>query len=170
MDNPGILKGIYFGVATIISSILLYTINPSYYLNYRVIILFIISFYFLYQASLIARNSLGGYITVGESFVPSFSTWVVGTLIATIFAYIFINFIDPSLPDLMLEMALDSADQMEGFIGEEAAETVREGIEENGVNLGIGAMLATWLFGLLLGAFEAFVISLIVKRKDDSFA
>ncbi len=170
MKNPGIPFGLKFGIVSIVMSILLYMMNPAYYLNYRVVIIFVLSFYFLYLAAKTARDSMGGYISLGQSFLASFSTWIIATLLTTIFAYVFINFIDPTLPDLMLQIAEEAIEKTEEVFGGEMAERLQEELEDNGVDMGIGNMLSSWLMGLLVGAFISFVIGLIVKKEEDVFS
>lgn len=168
MKNPGIINGIYFGISIIVVSLVLYTMDHRYYLNYRQMYTFIGSIYFIYISAKTARAFLGGYINFRDAFIPSISTWIIGTLIATLFAYTFINFIDQSLIDLTVQIGLESIDKVEEFLGEDVAEQMREGLEDSGVTLSLGAMLLNWVMGLILGAIISAIISAIVKKENPS--
>lgn len=106
-------------------------------------------------------NELGGHISLGRAFLVGLIASVVATLIGTIFNYVYMNFIDPSYIDTVIE---GMEEMMASFnLPEEALETMAE---ETRASLAPGKMFTT---GLLSAAAVGAVLSLIcgaIMKKE----
>lgn len=173
MGNNAIRNGLYMGGALVLLYLALYFVSPKVFLSWGSWISFAVYIYFMYNAAKEERASLGGYMSFGEGFKAAFLAFVVGGLISALFTYVMYNFIDPTLIDLTKEIALEAFEKMSGFMGEEAAETAMETIEDQdfSTSYSIGNTLMGYLFSLIFpGAVIALIIAAIMKRTNNNYA
>lgn len=108
-----------------------------------------------------------GSISFKSAFGQSWLTYVVGTLIATVFAYILMHFIDPTLMDTANEIAKEAIEKMSGFLGEDGVEEALEAIDKQD-NYSVFGFVRSYLIGLIFpGAIIALIIAAIMKNKSD---
>lgn len=108
------------------------------------------------------RTLNGDAATLGEGFKTGFFTYAISSVISSIFSYINAAFIDPDLPQRMVDMTLGQL---------EANPAVQEGqmamFEKiYGAMFSPGGQLLTGLIGgLIIGAIVALIIAAIMKRE-----
>ena len=125
--------------------------------------------YFMYKAVSATKIENGGLISLGEAFKSGWMVYIIGTVISTIFSFILMNYIDPSLLDLMRETQLEAIEKMSSLFNlpEEAREAQVTAIEEaNPFGLGTLAMAIPISF-LFPGAVIAIIMAAIMKKKDE---
>jgi len=171
MKNSGISNGILAGVVIIILTLILYFINKELVVSMSVgWFMMLVYAAFMLKAGLDSKAQKGGFISFGDALVPMLITYVIATFIANAFNFVLFNYIDSSLVDLQLEVAIEGIEKMRGFIGEEGADTAIEAIEEKGISVGPLQSLLGWLGSLLfpgiLFLFYALIVSAIIKKND----
>ncbi|MCB9329404.1 MAG: DUF4199 domain-containing protein [Lewinellaceae bacterium] len=157
--------GIYLGLGLIITSFVCYFISPRFFLTWGSWIGFILYIIMMVMAVKEEKFNLGS-ISFKGAFGQSWLTYVVGTLIATIFAYIMMHFIDPTLMDTANEIAKEAIEKMSGFLGEEGVEKALEAIDKQDTYSVFG-FVRSYLIGLIFpGAIIALIIAAIMKNKS----
>jgi len=167
MNNKGFSNGLIAGLITIILLLVIYFIHPESLVKYGAYLGYVIFLIFMYKSGKEARDEAGGLISFGTVLGPIFLTFVLGSLIVTLFNYILYNFIDASLSDIMMEIAMEQIEKMSGFIGEEGVEAAMEEIENSGFQLTIGKSMLNWAFALIIpGIIFALIEAAILKKED----
>ncbi len=105
-------------------------------------------------------NELGGAITLGRAFMVAFVTSILIALINTLFAYLYINFIDPGYMDTLLEQ---SRGMYESF--GMAEEQIEEALKQVEVSFTPMRQLLGLGVGALVGAVIAVIIGAIMKKE-----
>lgn len=171
MENNGIKNGLFMGVASVLFSMILYFINPKMMFGGVAYLGFLIPLYFMWKAGTDERQSNGGYLSFGGALKVTFLSIVVGFLISNLFSYVLINFIDPSLIEVIRETSMETAEKMAGMFGgnEDVMEEMKDAMEEQDFSPTLGSTLLTYLVGLIFPGFVfALIISAIVKKDDPS--
>jgi len=171
MDHPSVKYGVLGGFVSIIITLVLWFINPDYLLNYiGTVTGFIVLIYFMYFAGKEARELSDGYIDFGEIFKYLFITFVIMSLISTIFTYILYNFIDTDMIERQKELAIKAAEKMAAMLGDDdVLDEINDKIEEQDFTFSIGKAIQGWVFGMIFGAIIAAIQGAIMKKKDPNF-
>jgi hypothetical protein len=163
--KPGLMAG---GIA-IILSLVFYLMDPHFYLKFGSLISPLPMIYFMVQAALTEKKLNKGIISFKDAFRNSWVTYLIYSLMITIFAYILFNFIDPGLNEMVKETAIEAIEKMRSFMGDEAADKAIESME-SGAAQNLASMALNFLISLILpGAVFAAIIALIVKKEDNPF-
>jgi len=173
MENPAIKNGLFMGVASILFTMVLYFVDSSMMFGGVAWVGLLIPIYFMWKSATEERANNGGYLTFGEGLKAAFLAAVIGGLIAQLFTYILMNYIDPSLVDVLRETSIASAEKMVGMFGdnEEAIEAMREAMDEQDFTPTIISTLTTYLISLIFPTFViALIIAAITKKQDQSYA
>ncbi len=173
MENPAIKNGLFMGVASILFTMVLYFVDSSMMFGGVAYLGFLIPIYFMWKSATEERANNGGFMTFGEGLKAAFLAAVIGGLIAQLFSYILMNYIDPTLIDTLRETSIASAEKMISMFGdnEEAAEAMREAMEEQDFTPTLISTLTTYLVSLIFPTFViALIIAAITKKQDQSFA
>ncbi len=155
--NTVLRYGLYLAGASIVFGLLIYLINFNMMtlggaaLYYGCLIA--MSAVFAVMAIKYQRNQLdGGYISYGKALAIGALTIFAGTMIASLWGYVFVNFIDPGYLTTLKEMLEDTwGDQMTA----EQLQEANKGFEKAGE---IGASL--WS-GVKSGSISGLIIGLI---------
>ena len=76
-------------------------------------LLLVATFYTIYLGVKETRDeSAKEYFTMGEGFLAGFKIALIAAVIAVVFSFIYIQFIDPDMMDRMMEQAEDQWDEM----------------------------------------------------------
>lgn len=168
MKNQGLSFGLYAGLGTIMLSLLLYLVSTKAWLSYGSYLNWLIYIAAMVYAAKNTREDLGGYMTWGQSLLPTWLVYVVGSFLGLVFFYVMLNFIDPGLNDVLGEIAKEQAEKMMRMFGapEDQIEQAMADMENQDFSMGIGKMIMGYVIGLIFPGFVlAAVISLIMKRK-----
>lgn len=158
------------GVASIIFSMVLYFIDPKMMFGGVGYLGILITIYFTYKAAADERVDNEGFLSFGEAFKASFLAIAIGFLFATLFQYVLINFIDPSLVDVLRDTALESAESMAGMFGadESAMEGIKEAMEEQDFSPSLLGTLGNYIGMLVVGAIISLIVAAITKRTNNT--
>ena len=117
--------------------------------------------YVVYAAINALRALQGNQITFGRAIGVGVLSCVVMGLIASIFTYVYFNFIDPSLIDEVVQASLEA---VAAFLPEEALEEAAES-----TRLGFTSLPRVLMNGIGGGAFMGLIASLIagaIMKRD----
>jgi len=173
MENPAIKNGLFMGVASILFTMILYFIDSSMIFGGVAYLGMLIPIYFMWKSATEERTNNGGHLSFGEGLKAAFLAAVIGSLIAQLFNYVLMNYIDPSLIDVLREESMAAAEKMAGLFGgnEDAMEEIREALEEQDFTPTLSSTLLGYLGSLIFPTFiVALIIAAITKKEDKSFA
>ncbi len=175
MKNDTIKFGVFYGLATILLSLVTYYTNPKIMMSptsWTSILSYVVAIGFMYLAAKKARDKKGGFIPFGEALVPSLLTYAIGMLMGILFIYVLINFIDPSLQPILEEGAqemLESTYDALGMTEEQKLQQMEliEQQQEGREPFGLLQSLIGWLMSIFIpGLPIAAIIAAIVKKKE----
>lgn len=171
MKNSGVSNGILAGVIVMILTLILYFVNKELVVSMAAgWFLMLVYAAFMLKAGLDERAKNGGFISFGNALVPMLITYLIATFIATVFNFVLFNYIDSSLLDLQLEVAIEGVEKMRGFLGDEGADAAVAAIEEKGISTGPLQSLLGWLGSLLfpglLFLIYGLIVSAIIKKNN----
>lgn len=169
MENNGVKYGLLAGLGVVVYTLVLYLVNDTLIFGWASMLGMVIYIACMYKAGVDERSENGGFITFKEALKPTFLTYVIGSLIATIFTYLLFTVIDPGLMDLQNEIAAERIQSMSGMLGEEGVEEALKRLEEQGA-MKISDTALGYAMMLIFGFVIAAIISAIVKKKRPEFA
>lgn len=164
MDNNGVKYGLLAGLGVIVYTLILYLVDDKMLFGWASMLGMAIYLGCMYKAGVDERHTNGGFLSWKEALKPTFLTYVLGSLLATVFTYLLFAVIDPGLMDVQNAIAAERIQQMEGMIGEEGVEEAMKRLEEQGTMRLSDTMLG-YAFMLIFGFIFAAIISAIVQKK-----
>jgi predicted membrane protein len=169
LNGPTIKNAVTAGFIMVIIALLFYLFNTKSLFSVSGWIVFVLYIVFMVR-SVSQEKSLVDWMSFGAAFKAAFVTFVIASLMYTLFYFVLLNFIDPDLQDMQKDIAIDAIEKMSGFIGEEGTEAALEKIEDQNLN-SPGRTLTTWAWGLIFpGAAISAIIGLIMKDKNPATA
>ena len=170
MEHPSVKNGIFGAIAAIILYLILWFIDPKFFVTYGSWLGFIIIIYFMYRAGKEARDANEGFISFSDVFKYLFLTFAILTIITALFNYVLYNFIDTGLIEVQKEIAQEAVEKMANALGnEDMVEEFNDNMDDSMFRLTIGKILQGWLFGLVIGAIIAAIMGAIMKKKNPAF-
>jgi len=167
MNNPGFKRGLYFGASTVLLFLLVYLISKKalFIPGLWPLTGIVLPLVFMVLAARDTRNMQDGFMSFGEALSATFLTFVIGSLIYTLFRYIMMNIIDTSLLEYGKEIALEAMDNYSELLGEEQVDQFKDQLEEGGES-GLGSHMMQWALLLIAPGFlYSLIISAITKRN-----
>ena len=172
--------GLYFGLISVILSVIIWATNFMDYLGLfgsvllGILQLVLLVFLLIYFTKLYRNNELGGKITFGQAFVFGVLIVVFSTVISSLYSYIFNKFIDPDYAQRIMTMMQDKTYQwMSGKgVPEDQIDAAMQKFEAKGIPSPIETLIASMEFGLIGGAIMSLISSAIVKKNvtnEDAF-
>jgi hypothetical protein len=184
MNNPAVKYGVYYGAVLILLSIISWLLIPSIHYpttmkeaGFGSLLSFVLVIAFLYLSLKETRHLQEGFLSFGEGLKSSFITYMIGTLIGTIFSYLLLNYIAPDLLTLQKESSIAIANDMTSWMGdlsgipEEELESLNDNMEaelelQDFGEFGFGTAILTWLSSLIGGLILSLIMSAIMKKND----
>ena len=166
--NNGVKNGIYLGIASIVFSHVCYLINPKMLLNGVAFLGFLIIIFFMYRSAVEERRLNEGMLSFGEALKVTFITFIIGSLISSIYVYLMFNHIDTSLNEVMKEVSLDNAETIANLMGtEDQIELMHDQIESQNIQMSFSMIFLNYLVSLIFPGFVfALVISAVTKKVN----
>ncbi|MDE0472268.1 MAG: DUF4199 domain-containing protein [Ekhidna sp.] len=169
MNQNAIRSGLIIGVIGIIISLLLYIVDVALFANWwLIIILGVVNLILITVFGIKYRNENGGFITFKESYIYSVISMIVLVLIGTIFSYVLFNIVNPDLPEIIADIAVENAEaMMEKF--ETSEDIMDEAIEKSRQDTLDGFTPAGILKGggirILVNLAVCLIIAAIIKKN-----
>lgn len=170
--NPGIKWGLIAGAVGVAASILLYysDLPLLFSLKFRLLILATYGILGL-LAGLQKKRQQGGFIGFKGGLQPIFTTFVIGTLISTIFTFVLANSIDPTIPEQMKQASIasfHSIEKMQRMMGasQEDIDKALNEIKAQDLKITPAGSFLSYLNGLLFCFIISAILSLIIRKKQ----
>jgi hypothetical protein len=168
--NVGFTYGLISGLASVIFSLLLYLGGVKWFVHPVAYAGFVIPIIIAVLAALKLKKQQGGYLEFPEALKVTFTTFVIGTVISTLFSYVLFNFIDVPFREAL---AQETAIKMQGFLQKLGTpqEAIDKATEESlkGNNYTFGKLMLGTAFFCIFWFIVSLIISAIVKKKKPAF-
>lgn len=164
--------GLIGSAVVIIYSIIMYVIDSSLLVNtWAGLLGFVVLIAVVVMGVKEVRTAQGGFISLSEALFTAFLVYVIATLINTGFNYVLFNWVDPNLPVILKEKAIETTvEMMQKFGGsEEDINKVLEQMDEQMDLASASTMFWNFLKGSAFGFIVSFIIALIMKKKRPMF-
>ena len=168
--QPAIKSGLILGLIGIITTLLIYFINAKLLANIGAGIFLIVFFFTLVLVlGFSFRKQVGGFLSFKEAFLYSLILLLVAGLIGQVFNYLLFNVIDPDLPKLVTDAAIENTEaMMEKFnLPDEQMDEALEKTELQMANqytlLGIAK---GYLISIIVYAIIALITGAIIKKRN----
>ncbi|WP_425392578.1 DUF4199 domain-containing protein [Ekhidna sp.] len=170
MNNHAIKSGVMLGVIGIVLTLLFYIVDPTLLAQWWVgILILLLSLALVAYFGIQHRKEIGGYMAFGKAWVYSMQLFVVAGLLGTIFNILLYNVIDPELPAIVAEQAVENAESMMRNFGmpedqmDEALEKARTDTLDR---FSVQGSLIGFLWGLIIYAILSLITGAIIKKKE----
>ena len=173
MNHPAVTYGLYYGIFFVVYNTVLSIVAPKMIFtgSISMILGFAIPIICMVMAGREIRAREEGYLSFGEGLKNTFLVFAIGSLISTLYQYVLVNFIDPSLLEVQREAVLEVGDWIANMLGssEEMAEEMQEQMEEAAdasMHQTFGQVILGWMGNLIIGIIIAAIVSAIIKKTD----
>ncbi len=173
MDNPAVKYGVYFGGFFVLYVTLLKFIAPKMIFtgSLTTVLGLAVPIICMVWVAREVRNQEDGYLSYGEALKNTFLVYVIGSLIYTLYQYILVNFIDPSLLESQKEAVMEAGNWISKILGanEEMVEEFQEQLEEvaeASTHQTFGTVILGWVGGLIFGFILSAIVSAFVKKTN----
>jgi Protein of unknown function (DUF4199) len=158
--------------AVIFYSIILYVVDSSLLVSTWAALLGLgVLIFVLVMGVKEVRTAQEGFISLSEALFTAFLIYVIASFLNSVFNYVLFNWIDPNLPILLKEKAIETTvEMMQKFGGSE--EDINKVLEQMDKDMDLGSasnLFWNFLKGSAFGFIIAFIIALILKKKRPVF-
>jgi len=166
--NSGVKNGLLYGIISIIFSHVCYMIDPKMMVNGVAFFGFLIPIYFMYRSAVEERGKNEGLLSFGEGIKVTFLTFVIGSLLGTIYTYLMFNVFDTGMHDVMREVSYDNAEFFAKLLGnEDQLDLMHDQIDSQNIQMTFSVLFFNYLVSLIFPGFIlALIISAITKKID----
>ena len=165
---PSLMYGIYLGFALIVYSLLLFLLDVDQE-SWLTWISYVVMAAGLFWAMISVRDKeLGGFTTYGKAFSIGFWTTLFATIIASIFTYVYVIYIDPGMIEEILLKAEESMLEGNPNMSDDQLETALMWTER----MTSPVMITVWGFfaNIVFGTILSLIIAIFAKRENSSAA
>ena len=175
MNSNAIKSGVILGVVSIVISLLIYLIDYTLMVNlwYLLLISPIITIAVTSYFGMSYRKDSGGYLAFGKSYLYAVICILTASLVATVWSILLLQVIDPELPQMLTDTAVENQESMMANFGapqdaiDDAVEKSRTDMEEN-MTIG-GQVKGFFTTSLLFTAILSLIAALFIKKKEPEF-
>ena len=168
--NHAIRWGLIVAGVSITMTILLYIIDYSLMVQLKVLFsLLAIYLGITIYAGIEYRKSVGGFLPYGKAFQHGYLVLILSGLIATLFAAILYNVIDPELPQKLTDASIENTrEMMENFGAPDDAidKAIEDARERTAKQFTLGGQALGYLTILVASAIMALISALIVRKNE----
>lgn len=168
MENHSVKNGLWCGLGQILLSLVLYFVNAEFMLSWGSLLGYVFIIYFMQKAVADTRMDHKGFITFGEAFKAGWLTYILGSVLITIFTFVLMNYIDPGLLEKLKVTQVEALEKMGELlhIPEADLEEQISAIEDTNP-FGITTIAYALPFSFIFpGAMIALIMALIMKKQD----
>lgn len=162
--------GLIWGAISVIITLLIYVVDVTFMIKWWFgLLMLAVSIGYIIYAGINYRKDIGGYMDYGPAFMHGFVTLAIAGIIGSIFNLLLYTAIDPGLPEVLTDAAVEQARSMaEGFgappdAAEEAANNARDQTAGQFTTMGV---IKGYFIGLIMYAVLAAITGLVVRRKE----
>lgn len=171
--KDAIKPGIYYGLISILISILLYLIDPTIMIKiWFGLFMIALGIGILIYFGLSYRKSIGGYLEFKDAFLFCLTLCIVAGAMSTLFNLLLFNVIDPELPQKLADAAIEQTERMMVSFGvpEEAIdEAMSKAKDETLKRFSVVGSLISFLWSILGFALFSVIVGAIIRKKKPEF-
>ena len=162
--------GAILGVISAILTLLIYVVDITLMIKWWFgLLMLAVSIGFVIYAGINYRKEIGGYIDFGPAFLHGFITFAVAGLIGSIISLLLYTVIDPTLPEVLTDAAVEQAMSMAESFGappEALDEAAAQAREQTAGQFSTGGVIKSFFISLIVYAIFSLITGLIVRRKE----
>ena len=165
----GLTYGLISGLASVIFSLLLYLGGVKWFVNPIAYAGFLIPVIIAVLAGLKQKKLNEGYLDFAAALKVVFTTFVIGTIISTLFSYVLFNFIDVPFREALTQETAEKTQQMMQKFGasqEQIDKTTEDMMKGNNYSFG-KQMLGTAFFCIFWFVISLIIAAIIKKKKPE---
>ena len=171
--QAAVKPGLTIGLVSLAITFLAYFIDSSLLISgwfglFMLVVFFVLIIYFGLQY----RKELGGFMSFGTAFNFSFIAMVISGLIGVIGQMLLYHVVDPALPEVLSDAALENTLSMMEKFGANPDALPAEQLEEIKVQTRKGftpvGLLKSFGIALIIYAIIALILGAILKKRDKS--
>lgn len=170
MNQNAIRSGLIVGVIGIIISLLLYIVNPTLFGNSWLMLgLGVFNLVLITYFGVKYRNDNGGFLSFKDSYVYAAITMVAMVVVTTIFSFVLFSVVDPGLPEIIADAAVENAESMMRSFGtpEEVMEEQLEKARQDTVDrFTVGGTFKGAGIRILINLVLCLILAAIIKKKE----
>ena len=163
--KPTVKYGLLNGSMAILWSLLMYIteLNRSTSIQWINILSMAIPIVFMVMVVKEYRSGPGnGWISFGKAFRQAFTVGVIGSVIGSLFYFLYISFIDPAFVDFQKQMQMESMAKR-GM----SDEMIERAMDQSAFFMQPGMQLVfAFIFGIFISAVLALIIAAIFKKPN----
>lgn len=168
MENNAVKNGLLYGGVSIVISLVMYLVDPA--LMFKSVSMFLglaIGLFFMIKAAREEKALNEGILTYGEAVKTTFIVLVIGSFFSSIYMFVMMKYIDPSLVDQMMEVQIATAEWSAEMFGapEEALDEMRETLEEQDMTPTIWKTLSQFVMSTIMSLIISLIVSAFVKKN-----
>lgn len=166
----GLTYGLISGLASVIFSLVLYLGGVKWFVHPIAYAGFVIPVVIAVLAGLKQKKLGEGYLDFPAALKVVFTTFVIGTVISTLFNYVLFNFIDVPFREALTQETAEKAQQMMQKFGANQ-EQIDKATEDmmNGNNYSFSKQLLGTAFFCIFWFVISLIIAAIIKKKKPEF-
>jgi Protein of unknown function (DUF4199) len=168
MQNHPVRFGFYAGGMVVVLELVLYFIDKTVFASVGSLVEFIFIISFMTKAVSATKADMLGFISFREAFKQAWLTFILATTIVVIFSFVFINYIDPSLKEIIKTIQLDAYTYASEWlkVPEGDKEAMLASIE-NADAFDIKSIAFGLPFSFIFpGVFYSMIMALIMKKEQ----
>ncbi len=168
MGNHPIRYGLLAGVSVVLVNLIIYFTDKTLLASISSLVELIVVIFFMTKAVSDTKSDLGGWISFKDAFKPAWLTFILATTIIVLYTFILMNYIDPSLKDVIKEKQLEAFGQAAEWLNiNEADRDVTIASIEDADAFGVKSIAFGLPFSFIFpGVLYALIIGLIKKKEQ----
>lgn len=168
--NIGVTYGLISGLATVIFSLILYLGGVKWFVHPIAYLGFLIPIVIAVLAGLKQKKSDEGYLEFSTGLKVVFTTFVIGTIIGTLFSFVLFNYIDVPFREALTQETVERAQKMmHNFkVPQDEIDKATEDMMK-GNNYSFGKQALGTAFYCILWFIVSLIIAAIIKKKKPEF-
>lgn len=170
MNQNAIRSGLIIGVIGIILSLVLYIVDPTTFgIWWLMIILGILNLVLITVFGVKYRNESGGFLSFKDAYMYSSITMIVMVVVGSVFSLVLFQMIDPGLPEIIADKAVENAEAMMNRFGapedtmDEALDKARQDTLDRFTMVG---MMKGAGIRILINLVICLILAAIIKRNE----
>jgi len=170
MNKNALNLGITMGVLGILIFLLMVVLEPGMIvLSMLGILGFILAFVLPVIFIRKERESIGGFITLGEAFKLSFVGLAIGGAIGIVFQMLYIQVIDPEFGERMTAQTLEMTNGFMGSMDDETREQTLRQVEADSLErYTLVGQIKGFGIGVIIYAVISLILAAILKKNPDA--
>jgi hypothetical protein len=170
MTNTPLIYGVITGFSLVIFILILYMGGVSWFMSPVAFLQYVILIILAVLCGLKERKLQGDHMSFGHALKVLFLFFVISGIIATLFTYLLMNFIDVPFRQALSQQAAEATEKFMEKMGL-PQESIDKAVGDllSGKSYSIGNMLLSYAIGLIGWFLVSLIIAAIIKKQRPPF-